>query len=303
MKLRLIFQSESGQGSNHLDFKLYDTPIVEKVIEVLNRTKQDIHGSVEYRIDTKFAQSEQTSLELAMEMNRIIDEVNTLGSVEIPDSCYLETSIEPHLQTDKLNHLHLIFQLYSEEHGFGDPTQVLLERVNILVHMLESAPVEMDQVFIVAKQDRFRPNSIEGIDLNLTSQDYMSKFPWGMWGFLELDYNTVGKDLSACFGTNDVVLANKPEELRQQEVYSPAFAVNFCEGPHNKNTEEYDKDLINKFHIWCKENELPYNYTNPEYRLGRIRLGEIIGDWTMQSIQEFVTHYPNIIEIVALNDK
>ena len=57
-----------------------------------------------------------------------------------------------------------------------------------------------------------------------------------MWGLLELDYNTVGKDLSACFGTDDVILAKKPQELRQQEVYSPAFAVNFCEGPDRKNT-------------------------------------------------------------------
>ncbi len=303
MKLRLIFQSESGQQSNHLDFKLYNTPIVDKVLELLDKAKADVHSTVEHRIDTKFAQSEQTSLELAMEMNRIIDKVNSIGSIKIPDRCYLETSIEPHLQTDKLNHLHLIFQRYSEEHGFGDPTQVLLERVNILVHMLESAPVEMDQVFIVAKLDRFRPTVYEGLDVRLTSQDYMSKFPWGMWGFLELDYNTVGKDLSACFGTDDVILAKKPQELRQQEVYSPAFAVNFCEGPHRKNTEEYDKDLVEKFYVWCKEHDLPYNYTDPEYRLGRIRLGEVIGEWTMQGIQEFVTQFPNIIEIVALNDK
>ena len=61
--------------------------------------------------------------------------------------------------------------------------------------------------------------------------------------------------------------------------------------------------MVEKFYVWCKVHDLPYNYTDPEYRLGRIRLGEVIGEWTMQGIQEFVTQFPNIIEIVALNDK
>ena len=304
MILRLTFQSETGLDTNHIDFNLYDTPIVQKVIELLNIAKQDIHSSVDFRIDTKFSQSEQTSLELAMEMNRVIDKVNALGCITIPNSCYLETSIEPHLQTDKLNHLHLIFQEYSEEHGVGyDETQELLERVNILVHMLESAPVEMDQVFIVAKQEYYRPQTLEGIDVNLTDDDHNTRLPWGMWGFLELDYNTVGKDLGACFGTNDKVLANKPDEIRQQETYAPVFAINFAEGPHNINTNESDNIKTKEYYTWCAENNVPFNYFEPKYKLGRIRLGQIANEWTMQGIQEFVTRYPNIIEIVAINDK
>ena len=240
MKLKIILQSEFGGKQKTLDFDLYQKPIVTKVLELLDRAKQDVHSSIDFRIDSKQKQSAQTSLELAMEMNRIIDTVNSLDCVTIPDSCYLETSIDPHLQTDKLNHLHLIFQEYSEKYGVGyDETQELLERVNILVHLLESAPVEMDQVFIVAKQEYYRPKTIEGIDVTLTDEDHDSRLPWGMWGYLELDYNTVGKDLGACFGTDDVVLATeKADELRQQETYAPVFAVNFVEGPHNKNTEE-----------------------------------------------------------------
>ena len=304
MKLRLIFQSETEQKTNHIDFDLYDTPIVQKIIELLDRAKQDVHSSVDFRIDTKFSQSEQTSLELAMEMNRTIDAVNELGCVTIPNSCFLETSIEPHLQTDKLNHLHLIFQEYSEKHGVGfDETQELLERVNILVHMLESAPVEMDQVFIVAKQEFYRPKALEGIDVTLTDEDHNTRLPWGMWGFLELDYNTVGKDLGACFGTNDTVLAKTPEEIRQQETYAPVFAINFAEGPHNKNTQEQDKLKIKEYYTWCINNDVPFNYFEPKYKVGRIRLGEVAKEWTMQGIQEFVSEYPNIIEIVALNDK
>lgn len=304
MKLRLILQSKTGQDTNYIDFNLYDTPVVQKILNVLERTKQDVHSSISYRIDTKHKQSAQTSLELAMEMNRIIDQVNDLGCITIPDSCYLETSIEPHLQTDKLNHLHLIFQEYSEEFGVGyDKTQELLERVNTLVHLLESAPVEMDQVFIVAKQEYYRPESLQDIDVTLTDEDHNTRLPWGMWGYLELDYNTVGKDLGACFGTNDTVLANTPNEIRQQENYAPAFAVNFVEGPHNKNTEESDKIKIKEYYTWCANTNVPFNYLEPKYKVGRIRLGEIAKEWTISEIQDLVVKYPNIIEIVAINDK
>ncbi|OUX37780.1 MAG: hypothetical protein CBE33_02600 [Candidatus Pelagibacter sp. TMED273] len=305
MKLKIILQSEFGGKQKTLDFDLYQKPIVTKVLELLDRAKQDVHSSIDFRIDSKQKQSDQTSLELAMEMNRIIDTVNSLDCVTIPDSCYLETSIDPHLQTDKLNHLHLIFQEYSEKYGVGyDETQELLERVNILVHLLESAPVEMDQVFIVAKQEYYRPKTIEGIDVTLTDEDHDSRLPWGMWGYLELDYNTVGKDLGACFGTDDVVLATeKADELRQQETYAPVFAVNFVEGPHNKNTEEQDKAKIQEYYAWCSNNNVPLNYLEPKYKVGRIRLGELSQEYSMEQIQQLTLEYPNIVDIVAINDK
>tara|TARA_B100001057_G_C22837551_1_gene945751 strand:+ start:137 stop:1054 length:918 start_codon:yes stop_codon:yes gene_type:complete len=305
MKLKIILQSEFGGKQKTLDFDLYQKPIVTKVLELLDRAKQDVHSSIDFRIDSKQKQSDQTSLELAMEMNRIIDTVNSLDCVTIPDSCYLETSIDPHLQTDKLNHLHLIFQEYSEKYGVGyDETQELLERVNILVHLLESAPVEMDQVFIVAKQEYYRPKTIEGIDITLTDEDHDSRLPWGMWGYLELDYNTVGKDLGACFGTDDVVLATeKADELRQQETYAPVFAVNFVEGPHNKNTEEQDKAKIQEYYAWCSNNNVPLNYLDPKYKVGRIRLGELSQEYSMEQIQQLTLEYPNIVDIVAINDK
>ena len=305
MKLKIILQSEFGGKQKTLDFDLYQKPIVTKVLELLDRAKQDVHSSIDFRIDSKQKQSDQTSLELAMEMNRIIDTVNSLDCLTIPDSCYLETSIDPHLQTDKLNHLHLIFQEYSEKYGVGyDETQELLERVNILVHLLESAPVEMDQVFIVAKQEYYRPKTIEGIDVTLTDEDHDSRLPWGMWGYLELDYNTVGKDLGACFGTDDVVLATeKADELRQQETYAPVFAVNFVEGPHNKNTEEQDKAKIQEYYAWCSNNNVPLNYLEPKYKVGRIRLGELSQEYSMEQIQQLTLEYPNIVDIVAINDK
>ena len=305
MILKIVFQSEFGGNQKTLDFNLYDTSIVTKVLELLDRTKSDVHSSVAYRIDSKQQQSEQTSLELATEMNQIISNVNDIGCANIPDSCVLNLELEPHLQLDKLNHLHLIFQEYSEQYGVGyDETQELLERVNTLVHLLESAPVEMDQVFIVAKQEYYRPKTLEGIDVTLTEEDHDSRLPWGMWGFFELDYNTVGKDLGACFGTNDIVLAtDKADELRQQETYAPVFAVNFVEGPDNKNTPDSDTIKMQEYYDWCNLHNVPLNFTEAKYKVGRIRLGEIAQEYTMQEIQELVCDYPNIVDIVAINDK
>ena len=159
-------------------------------------------------------------------------------------------------------------------------------------------------MFIVAKQEHFRPKVIEGIDVTIPDSEHDTRLPWGMWGYLELDYNTVGKDLGACFGTNDVVLAtDKADELRQQETYAPAFAVNFVEGPDSKNTEESDTIKINEYYDWCNQHNIPLNFTEPKYKVGRIRLGEISTEYTMQQIQELVLEYPNIVDIVAINDK
>ena len=72
-----------------------------------------------------------------------------------PNSCYLETS-RAHLQTDKLNPFTPIFPRISEKYGVGyDETQELLERVNTLVHLLESAPVEMDPSVYSSKTRTF----------------------------------------------------------------------------------------------------------------------------------------------------
>ena len=61
--------------------------------------------------------------------------------------------------------MHLIFQQYTEEFGAGGETQELLERVNVLVHMLETVPTEMDRVLMIVKQEYYRPETVEDLDL------------------------------------------------------------------------------------------------------------------------------------------
>ena len=304
MILRLVLQSDIGGSKYHLDFNLYDTPIVTKVVEMLDKVKADRHSSVEYRIDQSFKQSKTSSLDYTKELNEIIDSVNAIGDIVIPDSDIIDLEIATHLQPDKLNHLHLIFQQYTEEFGAGGETQELLERVNVLVHMLETVPTEMDRVLMIVKQEYYRPKTVEDLDLTLTADDYESKLPWGMWGYLELDYNTVGKDLAACFVTSDVALATQhPEELSQQTTYSPAFAIYFDLGPEHKITEESDYLKMEEYYAWCNQHNVPLPFTEPEYKVGRVRLGEVCEDFTMEEIHKLVIDYPNIVELQTLNDK
>lgn len=300
-KLTILLQSESGNKTESIDFDLYDLPIVDRFVELLEYTKTT--SFVEGRIDVRRSNTEESTLSLASEMNDVIDKVNSLNEgCSITDDLKLDLEVEPHKQVKKLNKLHEIFQLYTEEYGVdANETQIQLERVNILVHLLEAGPVEMDQVFMVAKQ--VGPIA-EKLGLDLTDEDHMLRKPHALWGELEMDYHTVGKDLGACFWTDDTELVESGE-LRQQTTLCPGVAVNFMSGPQNKPTDETDTQKINEFYEWCENNNLNSHitYTDPVYRLGRLRLGHISKEYTIKEIQDLVLFYPNIKDIIVKSDK
>lgn len=300
-QLTILFQNESGNKTESIDFNLYDTPVVNRFIELLNYTKPTSH--IEGRVDVRRSNTQESTLSLASEMNDVIDKVNSLNEgCTIDSELKLDLTVEPHKQVKKLNKLHEIFQLYTEDYGVdANETQIQLERVNILVHLLEAGPVEMDQVFIVAKQ--VGPIA-EELDLELSDDDHMLRKPHALWGELEMDYHTVGKDLGACFWTDDTELVESGE-LRQQTTLCPGVAINFMTGPQNKPTDEVDEQKIKEFNKWCTNNNLNahINHTDPVYRLGRLRLGHISKEYTMQEIQDLVLFFPNIKDILVKSDK
>lgn len=298
-KLQIQFQSESGDKTKTLDFDLYDLPVVDRFVELLETTKPTSH--IEGRVDVRRSNTSESTLQLANEMNTVIDNVNELREdLLIEETLKLDVSIEPHLQVKKLNKLHEIFQLYTEVHGVdANETQKQLERVNILVHLLEAGPVEMDQVFVVAKQVGPIPEGLE-----LTAEDHMLRKPHALWGELEMDYHTVGKDLGACFWTDDSELV-ATGELRQQTTLCPGIAVNFMTGPQNSPTDDVDTQKETDFYDWCQKNNLDehIDYTDPKYRLGRLRIGRISNEYTIQEIQDLVLYFPDITDIILKSDK
>ena len=301
-KIQLILENESKTKTESIEWGLYDTYSADKVYNLLEYTKP---GSIMYpRIDIRQQHTDESTLDLATEMNTIISTVNELNEdCQISTDLNLDLEVAPHLQVKKLNTLHEIFQLYTEKHGTGiNETQELLERVNILVHMMEAGPVEIDQVFFVAKQEGPIHNEL---DLDMTDEDHMERKPNALWGVLEMDYHTVGKDLGACFYTDDIELI-KSGELRQQTQLTPSIAANFMTSPEwGKPTNKTDTIEQDKFYTWCKENKLDdyIDYTDPVYRIGRMRLGEISQDYVIGDIQALAIEFPSIKEIILINDK
>jgi hypothetical protein len=300
-KIQLILESETGTKQEKLEWDLYDTHSALKVYNLLEYTKPA--STLFGRIDVRQKKTEQTTLKLAEEMNWVIDEVNAeCDGCEIDLELKLDLNVPPHEQVKKLNTLHEIFQLYTEKHGTGiNRTQELLERVNILVHMLEAGPVEIDQVFIVAKQEGPKPTEL---DLEMTDEDHLERKPHALWGVLEMDYATVGKDLGACFWTDDSELVASGE-LRQQLNLNAGIAANFMTGPQMKPTPDVDDFKMQEFYNWCESNGLAQyiDYKQPIYRLGRMRLGELVGEYSIQDIQNIVIEYPTITDILTINDK
>jgi len=302
-KLQLILENENKTKKEKIEFGLYDTSSALKVYTLLEDTKR---GSKMFpRIDVRQKKTVDTTHALAEEMNWVIDEVNRLGEdCTIDEALKLDLLVAPHEQVKKLNTLHEIFQLYTEHYGTDlNETQIHLERVNILVHMLEAGPVEIDQVFMVAKQESSLKDDV--YDTRLSDEDHMQRFPNALWGVLEMDYHTVGKDLGACYHTDDVELVASGE-LRQQQHFSPCVAANFMTSAEfGTPTEESDKRQQQIFYDWCASNNIAeyVDYTLPVYRIGRMRLGEITETYNIEDIQTLVIEYPSIKEIILINDK
>lgn len=297
-QINLIFENEQKTKTEHINFQLYDAPLVDRVCQLLSVTKDN--SRMAERIDVRRRTDGVTTLQYAKELNSVIDEINDLDEdCQIPNEFLLDLTVPPHEQVEKLNRLHEIFQLYSEKYGTGiNETQELLERVNILVHLMEAAPVEINQVFIVAKQSGVIPRAF---DIELSAEDHMLRMPHALWGILEMDYATIGKDIGACYWTNDSDLI-KRNEHRQQLTINPGVAANFMEGEHNKPTVELDQKKMQEFYDWCEQNRLGdfIDYKAPEYRLGRLRLGEITEKYTMDQILDLSLYYPNVREIEVL---
>lgn len=294
--INLVFEDDLKTKTEHISYELFDTDIVDKFCLLLSQTKPT--SKLASRIDIRRAQGAETTLGYATEMNEVIFQINELDEYcQIPDDLLLDLAVEPHLQVEKLNRLHEIFQLYSEKWGTGvNETQELLERVNILVHFMEAAPVEINQVFVVAKQHGYAEWMLP--DLNLTDEDHMMRMPHSPWGCLEMDYNTIGKDIGACFWTDDAELIKRGEH-RQQLIMTPGVAANFQHDPENFPTAKSDQAKIDEYYAWCESQGLGdyIDYKEPKYRLGRLRLGHINKAYTMDDILELTTLYPTVKEI------
>ena len=194
-------------------------------------------------------------------------------------------------EVHKLNELHFIFE--SEQPNLmtttGELTEelYLFERINQLVHFLEnierSNKINLQHLLVI------RPANFTN-RYKLQAEDY-ADFTVINSGDLVCDYATVGKDLYACYCTNDINLI-KNNEVKQQEYLTDFVALHF--------RNYVDRDVnFKKYFDWCEKNQIDQyiDIHSPFYNPGRHVLGHVDADIKNQEdfYQKIVAKTPQVL--------
>lgn len=283
-------------------FTLRDTPIAQQFVETWNKNKLGDTGTdSDFRIDyNEFTSIDsETRYKMQQQMNDIIDAINKI-TTEYPVPQDLKLTISDNIQVEKLNALHRYFEDTSYDliqgNGLRDNNlHSLLENVNQLVHKMEG-PSNNHKLFMTVIRNLQKINIKKFYQLQ--DHDFDEFEPVERQGVLFLDFATVGKDLAACFYTNDIPLV-QAKEVKQQEYCMPYFNYRFTtlgEGKDDRDWKNYYNTEMNKYYDWCNKNDVWrfYDYKQPKYRLGRIAIGDIDEEFTVTDYLELISKKPYI---------
>lgn len=304
----------SGSDKFILEFSLHPGHVSDTFVEVWNSSNEKYH--LNYNTYTSLSSDE--IMEKQRIMNETIKQINAFEykSWRIPDELVLEINGDDP-QVDKLNALHRFFEdcsydTMTERDKEGVTAQevsrlrdlfVLLEQVNYLVHRTEGGSCPDKSDFLV-----FR-NSTASLKntIQLTDDEYNKFIPMTDVSSncsVFLDYSTVGKDLEACWHTNDLELV-RARELKQQGYINPAFNFTFNEFAIASEKEDIQAKRIqsNSKNQWCEENDVGeyYDYWLPKYNVGRIRLG-FCSNKEIKNVVDYrkmLNEYPYIVDVIV----
>ena len=180
-------------------------------------------------------------------MNWIIEKMKTVDIVNNVDPKLVldVNSVNPEL--DKLNALHEYFEDESNhlqdnevleyiEHG---DIYVWLEEINQLVHSMGGLEYHMGEEpeleFFGTCRVVTRGDGMGAVQQEpLEESDYKNFTVYHDWGDLTLDYFRVGKDLMACYASNDLPLVTT-KKLSQQNTVHTCFEMRFKGGDMKEN--------------------------------------------------------------------
>lgn len=299
-----INETWDGSGES-LTFTLRDSLIAKQFVEVWNLNKCGYDGTdTEFKIDyNEFSNIDlETRIRMQQRMNDVIDNINSLTN-QYPIDEALKLEIGDDIQVDKLNALHRYFEdtsyalINSKEIRKSD-LHAPLEIINQLVHRMEGITSEHKLFMTVIR-------NLQKIDIKkiyqLQNEDYDQFEPMERTGVLFLDFATVGKDLGACFHTNDIPLV-QAKEVKQQLYCMPYFNYRFTtfgEGNTDTDWKKYYDFEMDKYYKWCSENNVEnyYEYTQSKYRLGRIAIGDIDNDFKTTDYVNLIQEKPYIVGV------
>jgi len=288
-----------------LEFVLNNNSLTKKFIKHFNNS---IETSFHNRIFTNRYNrplSEEDTIVVKKEINLAIFDICSLTNNNQPKEFILSESAD--LETDKLN---LIHEHFEDNHEHFEDNVIpkvrgqywlCLEKINSLVHTLDNKK-DARRSMVVIRLNHRHDNEFE----RLTDDEYNSFKSPSIHGNLYLDYATVGKDLQACWETNDLHLI-KEKKVSPQLYNKPYFNFSFWKDKKESKTKE-DKFLEHReiYYNWCKKNNIIeyYDYTLPIHNTGRAVIGQLKEDITYDTFVEETKKYPHInsVRIIYENE-
>jgi len=309
--VQLIEQELHNSANTILTYTLNDLLLTRKFISNWTNFRK-LHfnfqgqGNMLYNYNYYLPVTRENLLSAKIEMNNTIDELIRFG-YNIDNSLILDITMVDRLsaqETDKLNQLHFFFEkesiILKNDMPNAPRISHLLEKVNSLVHFIETTTTleqeHGNQLNLVIRT----LNSPEFFGYyKLAEEDYRD-FTFPIGGDLVADFSTIGKDLFACFVSNDITLI-KSGKVKQQERLTDFLSLSF-----NHHITVHDKILKNQYYEWCERNSVGnyIDFKNPKYNPGRHVLGRIDDPiYTAESFQEHVfKNTPNFLGHVLCND-
>jgi hypothetical protein len=279
--IKIDFLEKEFENSKNtiLSYTLNEHPLTNKLVKYwpnyLEQQRSKNQNAVTYHYNYYLPLSPELLLRAKQELNNTINELNNLGhNISLSLCMDISSSLVSNLEIISLNKLHFLF-----ENSLGNINKddvncynliFLWEKVNNLIHFIEtkSKLTEHTQfnfvsrVFSIVKKNFYK----------LHDEDY-NNFTQPQPGDLVADYSTVGKDLFACFLSNDMELVRK-KEVKQQEFLTDYFFLHFS---NNQRTAEDDHRTKDRYYLWCYENKVDehYSFFEPKYNCSRHVFGKI----------------------------
>jgi hypothetical protein len=297
-----------------LSYTLNELPLTNKLVKYwpnyLEQQRSKNQNAVTYHYNYYLPLSPELLLRAKQELNNTINELNNLGhDISLSLCMDISSSSVSNLEIISLNKLHFLF-----ENSLGNINKddvncynliFLWEKVNNLIHFIETKSKSTEhtqfnfvsRVFSIVKKNFYKLHDEDYNQFNFVSrvfsivkknfyklhdEDY-NNFTQPQPGDLVADYSTVGKDLFACFLSNDMELVRK-KEVKQQEFLTDYFFLHFR---NNQRTAEDDHRTKDRYYQWCYENKVDehYSFLEPKYNCSRHVFGKI--DQSIYTTEDF----------------
>ena len=299
-------------NTNVVTWELNDLNLTKHFVDCYKERMQSVIDANDnffrYIYDVYRSLDSKTILESRVEMNRIIDKINSNDIYWFDISEDLKLNVNDILDTriKNCNELHDIFEtrmveLNERKLSLRKEYEEIwndLQAINLLVHFNErqvanDSEVEDRQTYFTSL--KFEPPYGEKNTWQLIGEDYKDFTMVRPHGALTLDFGTVGKDLFTCSVTDDIELVHK-NMISQQVELNPWVQFDWfaC------SKDEWEQDQMMLYNKWIEDNYVGeyLDLSTPMYTPGRHQLGHCISH-NFTHPEEFVQNI--IIDTAKIN--